>query len=153
MNKEKKNYKNFYILIIIFIILFIFLNGCSILKFKSDISYIFKTDPEKAAIDFLKALNDKNPDYIYDNLLPLKDKSNISKEKFKEELNLILSDVNSIEIEQTTYSGYIDKDNIVKVIVQFNVKYKNGQVKQYKKYFYLLEENKEWKIIFEKTFI
>lgn len=153
MNKEKKNYKNFYILIIIFIILFIFLNGCSILKFKSDISYIFKTDPEKAVIDFLKALNDKNPDYIYDNLLPLKDKSNISKEKFKEELNLILSDVNSIEIEQTTYSGYIDKDNIVKVIVQFNVKYKNGQVKQYKKYFYLLEENKEWKIIFEKTFI
>jgi len=153
LNKEKKNYKNFYILIIIFIILFIFLNGCSILKFKSDISYIFKTDPEKAVIDFLKALNDKNPDYIYDNLLPLKDKSNISKEKFKEELNLILSDVNSIEIEQTTYSGYIDKDNIVKVIVQFNVKYKNGQVKQYKKYFYLLEENKEWKIIFEKTFI
>jgi len=151
---KNKNLKiNLYLLISVLILIIIFSSSCSILKLKIDVGYIFKTDPEKAVIDFLKALNNKNTDYIYDNLLSIKDKSNISKNKFKEELDLILTDIDNITIKNTTYSGYIDKDNIVKVIAEFSVKYKNGEIKEYKKYIYLIEENKEWKIIFEKTFI
>ncbi|MDD5660054.1 MAG: NTF2-like N-terminal transpeptidase domain-containing protein [Actinomycetota bacterium] len=123
------------------------------LKLKIDAVYILKTDPEKAAIDFLKFLNDKNPDYIYNNLLSIKDKNNISSDKFKDELDLILTDIESIEIEKTTYLGYVDNDSLVKVVAQFSVKYLNGETKKYKKYIYLIEENKEWKIVFDKTFI
>lgn len=123
------------------------------LKLKIDAVYILKTDPEKAVIDFLKSLNDKNPDYIYNNLLSIKDKNNISSDKFKDELDLILTDIESIEIEKTTYLGYVDDDSLVKVIAQFSVKYLNGETKKYKKYIYLIEENKEWKIVFDKTFI
>lgn len=129
------------------------LSGCSMLKLKIDAVYILKTDPEKAAIDFLKFLNDKNPDYIYNNLLSIKDKNNISSDKFKDELDLILTDIESIEIEKTTYLGYVDNDSLVKVVAQFSVKYLNGETKKYKKYIYLIEENKEWKIVFDKTFI
>lgn len=128
-------------------------SGCNVSKLKIDAAYILKTDPEKAVIDFLKSLNNKEPDYIYDNLLSVKDKNNISSDKFKEELDLILTDIDSIEIEKTTYLGYEDNGSLVKVVAQFNVKYVNGETKKYKKYIYLIEENKEWKIVFDKTFI
>jgi len=131
----------------------VFSSSCNILKLKIDTVYILKTDPEKAVVDFLKALNDKKADYIYDNLLSVQDKNNISSSKFKEELNLILTDIDGIEIEKTTYLGYEEEGSLVKVVVQFNVKYVNGETKEYKKYIYLMEENKEWKIVFDKTFI
>ena len=153
---KKNNIKTFAgrFLVISFLILIILISSsCNILKLKIDAAYILKTDPEKAVIDFLKALNNKSPDFIYDNLLSVKDKNNISKDKFREELNLILTDIDTIDIEKTTYLGYVDKDSLVKVVAQFNVKYKNGETKKYKKYIYLMEENKEWKIVFEKTFI
>jgi len=116
-------------------------------------AYILKTDPEKSVIDFLKSLNAKTPLYIYDNLLSVKDKDKISKDKFIEELSLILTDIEEIEILKTTYLGYEDKGGLVKVVVEFKVKYKNSEINNYKKYVYLIEENKKWKIIFEKTFI
>lgn len=155
--KTKKKYLKAYaagfLLISILILMILFSSSCSISKLKIDAAYILKTDPEKAVIDFLKALDNKSPNYIYDNLLSVKDKNNISKDKFKEELDLILTDIDTIEIKKTTYLGYETKDNLVKVVAQFNVKYKNSEVKEYKKYIYLVEENKDWKIVFEKTFI
>ena len=49
------------------------------------------------------------------------------------------------------YLGY--EKEMSKVVAEFDVSYRNGEVKKYKKYFYLIEENNHWKIIFEKTFI
>jgi len=153
----KKKYLKLYIVRAVFfsflILVVVFSSSCNTLKLKVDMLYMLKTDPEKAVIDFLKALNDKNPDYVYDNLLSVQDKNSISSSKFKEELNLILTDIDSIEIEKTTYLGYEDKGSFVKVVAQFSVKYVNGETKEYKKYIYLMEENKEWKIVFDKTFI
>jgi hypothetical protein len=126
--------------------------GCSFSNIKINAAYILKTDPEKSVIDFLKSLNTKSPVYVYDNLLSIKDKDNISKDKFIEELNLILTDIDEVEILKTTYLGYEDKGDIVKVVVEFKVKYKNSEINKYKKYIYLVEENQKWKIVFEKTF-
>ena len=130
-----------------------FFIGCSFADIKIDAAYILKTDPEKTVIDFLKSLNTKTPIFVYENLLSIKDKDNISKDKFIEELSLILTDVDEIEILKTTYLGYEDNDNLVKVVVEFKVKYKNSEINNYKKYIYLIEENQKWKIVFEKTFI
>ncbi|GAI95600.1 unnamed protein product, partial [marine sediment metagenome] len=71
--------------------------------------------------------------------------------KFEEEFLNILSDVENIEIENTVYLGY--ENNMSKVVAEFSVEYKNGEVISYKKYIYLIEENNRWKIVFEKTFI
>jgi hypothetical protein len=131
----------------------IFSCSCSFANMKINAAYILKTDPEKSVIDFLKSLNTKSPTYVYENLLSLEDKDNISKDKFIEELNLILSDIDEVEILKTTYLGYEDKGNLVKVVVEFKVKYKNSEINKYKKYIYLVEENQKWKIVFEKTFI
>jgi hypothetical protein len=116
-----------------------------------DIVYFFKTEPEKAVLDFFQSLNNKDPDYIYTNLLQDKDKSNISREKYVEDLGEILSVVEKINITRTVYLGY--ENDMSKVVAEFEVIYKNGETKQYKKYFYLAEENEKWKIVFEKTFI
>jgi len=142
-----------FLLISIIILIVIFSCSCSFSNIKIDAAYILKTDPEKSVIDFLKSLNTKSPVYIYDNLISVKDKDNISKDKFTEELSLILTDIDEIEILKTTYLGYDDKGSLVKVVVEFKVKYKNSEINKYKKYIYLVEENQKWKIVFEKTFI
>ncbi|MCE5329291.1 hypothetical protein LLG07_03030 [bacterium] len=136
-------------IIIIFFILF-FLNGCSLANTKNKISYIVKTEPEKAVIDFIDAMGEKKPEFIYDNLLTEQDKNNISREKFIKEFNIILNDIDEIKISKTVYLGY--EKEFAKTVAEFNVKYVNGEVKDYKKYIYLKEENKSWKIVFEKTF-
>ncbi|GAI80599.1 unnamed protein product, partial [marine sediment metagenome] len=96
-------------------------------------------------------LNNPDPDFIYTNLLPDKDRNSISRGKYVDEFNNILSNVESIDVKRTVYLGY--ENNMSKVVAEFEVNYKNGEVKQYKKYIYLTEENNKWKIIFEKTFI
>jgi hypothetical protein len=134
------------------ILITVFSCSCSFSNIKIDAAYMLKTDPEKSVIDFLKSLDTKSPIFIYNNLLSIKDKDNISKDKFIEELNLILTDIDEIEILKTTYLGYEDKGNLVKVVAEFKVKYKNSEINNYKKYIYLIEENQKWKIVFEKTF-
>ncbi|MHB1346266.1 MAG: NTF2-like N-terminal transpeptidase domain-containing protein [Candidatus Humimicrobiaceae bacterium] len=141
------------LLISVLILIVIFSCSCSFSNIKMNAAYILKTDPEKSVIDFLKYLNAKTPLYIYDNLLSVKDKDRISKDKFIEELNLILSDIDEIVILKTTYLGFEDKGGLVKVVTEFEIKYKNSEINKYKKYVYLVEENKKWKIVFEKTFI
>ena len=118
---------------------------------KFDVIYFFKTGPEKAVLDFFDSLNSKDPDFIYTNLLPDKDRNNISREKYANELNEILSNVEKINIIRTTYLGY--EDDMSKVVAEFEVIYTNGEIKHYKKYIYLTEESNKWKVIFEKTFI
>jgi len=140
------------LLLIITVILLVFVfNSCSLQDAKNKIIYIVKTEPEKATIDFIEALGRKKPEFIYDNLLTEKDKNNISREKFVEEFNIILSDIDEIKINETVYLGY--EKEFAKVVAEFNVKYVNGEVKDYKKYIYLIEENKSWRIVFEKTFL
>lgn len=130
------------------------LPACRSYDGKFDVTYFFKTEPEKAVLDFFQSLANKDPDFIYTNLLPDKDRNSISREKFVDEFNnmLSVSDVESIDVKRTVYLGYENKMSTV--VADFEVKYKNGEVKQYnKKYIYLTEENNKWKIISEKTFI
>ena len=138
------------ILIFLFAGIFI-LTGCRSYDSKLDIAYFFKTEPEKAVLDFMQSLDNGDAYYIYDNLLVNKDKNSISREKFAKEFIDILSDVDEIEVKRTVYLGYENK--MSKVVAEFEIKYKNGEVRQYKKYIYLIEENNRWKIVFEKTFI
>lgn len=140
-----------YILCLILLILVFLLPGCRESDGKIDIAYFFKTEPEKAVLDFLWSMNHKDIDYIYSNLLLSSDKNSISREKYINEFNEVLSDLEKIEIVQTVYLGY--ENDMSKVVAEFAVTYTNGESKQYKKYFYLIEENNKWKIIFEKTFI
>jgi hypothetical protein len=116
-----------------------------------DIAYFFKTGPEKAVVDFLQCLDNKDPEYIYSNLMLASDRNGISREKYNLELTLVLEDVESIAVNSTVYLGY--EGEMGKVVAEFDIKYYNGESRQYKKYFYLLEENGRWKIILEKTFI
>ncbi len=138
------------IFILVVIVIFIF-SGCRNYDGEIDIAYFFKTEPERTVIDLIQSLNNNDPQYIYSNLILNRDKNNISKEKFEEEFLNILSDVENIEIERTVYLGY--EHNMSKVVAEFSVEYKNGEVISYKKYIYLIEENNRWKIVFEKTFI
>ncbi len=138
------------IFILAVIVVFIF-SGCRNYDGEIDVAYFFKTEPERAVIDLIQSLSNNDPQYIYSNLILNKDKNNISKEKFEEEFLNILSDVENIEIEKTVYLGY--ESNMSKVVAEFSVEYKNGEVMSYKKYIYLIEENNKWKIVFEKTFI
>jgi len=125
--------------------------GCRNYDDKFDVVYFFKTEPEKAVLDFFQSLSNKDPDYIYTNLLLEKDKNSISREKYSEELYKILAGVEKIEVTSTVYLGYENETS--KVVVEFEVSYKSGEIKDYKKYIYLAEENGKWKIIYEKTFI
>ncbi len=138
--------------LLLILVLFVFLlPGCRESDGKLDIAYFFKTEPEKAVLDFLWSMNHKDIDYIYSNLLLSRDKNSISREKYINEFNEVLSDLEKIEILQTVYLGY--ENDMSKVVAEFDVSYTNGETRQYKKYFYLIEENDKWKIIFEKTFI
>lgn len=125
--------------------------GCRKYDDRLDVVYFFKTGPEKAVIDFLQSLDNDDSTYIYENLMPLKDKNNISKERFIIEFDQVISDLESIEIMNTYYLGF--EDDMSKVVAEFKVTYKSGQEAEYKKYIYLIEENNGWKIVFEKTFI
>ena len=138
--------------LLLILVLFIFhLPGCRESDGKLDVAFFFKTEPEKAVLDFLWSMNHKDIDYIYSNLLLSSDKNSISREKYINEFNEVLSDLEKIEILQTVYLGY--ENDMSKVVAEFDVSYTNGETRQYKKYFYLIEENDKWKIIFEKTFI
>ena len=127
------------------------LSGCRSYDKKFDAVYFFKTEPEKAVLDFIYSMGNHDAEYIYNNLMLDKDKNNISKEKFISEFSSILSDIDSINIKRTVYLGY--ENEMSKVLVEFDVKYKSGKSSQYKKYVYLISENSKWKIVFDKTFI
>ena len=137
--------------IVIILLLVSALISCRQYDGKLDIAYFFKTGPEKAVVDFLNSLDNKDTEYIYSNLMLAVDRNSISREKYTEELSEILKDVESVKIKRTVYLGY--ESEASKVVAEFDVTYYNGELKQYKKYFYLLEENGRWKIILEKTFI
>jgi len=150
----KNRFKRIFILTVIIAIticpVFIF-SACRNYDGQLDIVYFFKTEPEKAVIDLLEALGQKDAEYIYNNLILLEDKNKISREKYLEEFSKILEGISSVSVTETVYLGY--ENEMSKVVAEFNITYHNGQVKEYKKYFYLLEENENWKIILEKTFI
>jgi acetoin utilization deacetylase AcuC-like enzyme len=138
------------ITVLSFLLLFSFA-GCRQYDNQMDISYYFKTAPEKAVIDFIYAMENKDADYVYSNFLLESDKRKISREKFIREMSEILSAVKSIAIEKIVYLGYEDK--MSKVVLDFKIIYSNGKEGKYKKYIYLFEENEKWKIVFDKTFI
>ena len=147
-----KNRSAILLIILVFVLVSsIQLAGCREYDGHLDVAYFFKTEPEKAVIDFLECLNQKDPDYIYSNFLLSSERGSASREKYMEEFTKILQDIDGIKTTKTVYLGY-EKD-ISKVVAEFEVTYQNGEKKQYKKYFYLIEENKNWKIILEKTFI
>jgi hypothetical protein len=127
------------------------LAGCRQYDNKLDVVYFFKTDPEKAVLDFMYAINNHDAQYIYTTLLPDRDKRNIDKDKFVREMSEILSDVEDIKINQITYLGY--ENEMSKVVIDFSIIYTNGTPGDYRKYIYLLLENGKWKIVFDKTFI
>lgn len=127
------------------------LTGCRQYDNRIDVVYFFKTDPEKAVLDFMSAINNHDAQYIYTSLLPDRDKRNIDKDKFVRDLNEILADVENIEVSQITYFGY--ENEMSKVVIDFSIKYANGTQSDYRKYIYLLLENGKWKIVFDKTFI
>ncbi len=127
------------------------ITGCRQYDNKMDLVYFFKTDPEKAVLDFMYAMNKQDAEYIYNFLLPDRDKRNIEKDKFVREMNEILADVKDIQINQITYLGY--ENDMSKVVVDFTINYKGGALGDYRKYIYLLSENGKWKIVFDKTFI
>ena len=129
----------------------LFLSGCREYDGRMDIAYFFKTEPEKAVIDFLECLNQKDTDYIYSNFLLSSEKSSVSREKYTEEFEVILKEIDGTKTTKTVYLGY--EQEMSKVVAEFEITYLNGEIKQYKKYFYLIEEGSSWKIIFEKTFI
>ena len=137
--------------VVLVLVLCVFLPGCRNYDSKVDIAYAFKTEPEKAVIDFLHAVENNDPAYIHKNLMLNKDRNSISSERFAVEFSNILSDVSEIEIIQTIYLGY--ENEMSKVVAEFYVTYQNGEKVEYKKYIYLEEENNYWKIVFEKTFI
>ncbi|HAJ95381.1 MAG TPA: hypothetical protein DCP02_04015 [Actinobacteria bacterium] len=150
----RKNNLNIYILamvIILFISSSFIFSGCRNYDGKFDVVYFFKTEPEKAVIDFLESLDQKDAEYIYNNLVLSGDKNRISREKYLEEFSKILEDIVSVAVRKTVYLGY--EDEMSKVVAEFDVIYHNGEIKNYTKYFYLVEENNSWKIILEKTFI
>ncbi len=150
-----RTYKIRFIIILIMLVFMLssvlLLSGCREYDGRMDIAYFFKTEPEKAVIDFLECLNQKDPDYIYSNFLLSSEKNSVSREKYMEEFEEILGEINRVKTSKTVYLGY--EQEMSKVVAEFEITYRTGEVKQYKKYFYLIEEGNNWKIILEKTFI
>ena len=150
-----RSYKKRFIVILMIVVFMLsqvlLLSGCREYDGRMDIAYFFKTEPEKAVIDFLECLNQKDPDYIYSNFLLSSEKNSVSREKYMEEFEEILKEIDRIKTTKTVYLGY--EQEMSKVVAEFEITYHNGEIKQYKKYFYLIEEGSNWKIIFEKTFI
>jgi hypothetical protein len=160
LSKEMQKFKSIIFIKKIPVIFFIiivttapcfFLSGCRNYDRKFDAVYFFKTEPEKAVLDFIHSMENHDAEYIYDNLMLDKDKDNISKEKFISEFSSILDEIDSIDIKRTVYLGH--ENEMSKVVAEFDVKYTSGKSSQYKKYIYLISENSKWKIVFDKTFI
>ena len=151
MGSSKKRFISVLMMLMFILSSILFLSGCREYDGRMDIAYFFKTEPEKAVIDFLECLNQKDPDYIYSNFLLSSEKSSVSREKYMEEFEEILKEIDRIKTTKTVYLGY--EQEMSKVVAEFEITYHNGEIKQYKKYFYLIEEGNSWKIIFEKTFI
>ena len=151
----KSRYKIFVALVLLFLVVsavaMLSLAGCRQYDNRIDAVYFFKTDPEKAVLDFMYAMNNHDAQYIYTSLLPDRDKRNIDKDKFIREMDEILADVENIKINRITYLGY--ENAMSKVVIDFSIKYVNGASGDYRKYIYLLLENGKWKIVFDKTFI
>ncbi|MBM3705183.1 MAG: hypothetical protein FJW66_01520, partial [Actinobacteria bacterium] len=139
----KKSFSSGQVLLIllIFILIFsavLFTGGCRAYDDKFDVAYFFKTEPEKAALDFLYAMENKDAEYIYSNLLLDRDRRSISREKFISEMTEIFSDIESIDVIRIVYLGY--ENEMSKVVLEFEVKYSSGDLNKYKKYIYLKEE-------------
>ncbi len=151
MRSSKKRFIVILMILVVMLSSVLFLSGCREYDGRMDIAYFFKTEPEKAVIDFLECLNQKDTDYIYSNFLLSSEKSSVSREKYTEEFEVILKEIDGIKTTKTVYLGY--EQEMSKVVAEFEIIYLNGEIKQYKKYFYLIEEGGSWKIILEKTFI
>ena len=151
MRSSKKRLIVILMILMVMLSSVLFLSGCREYDGRMDIAYFFKTEPEKAVIDFLECLNQKDTDYIYSNFLLSSEKSSVSREKYTEEFEVILKEIDGIKTTKTVYLGY--EQEMSKVVAEFEITYLNGEIKQYKKYFYLIEEGGSWKIILEKTFI
>ena len=79
-------FRKVYLIIIVLCALvasFIFVS-CRNYDGKLDLVYFFKTEPEKAVVDFLHSLDDKDSEYIYSNLMLSGDRNSISREKYTE---------------------------------------------------------------------
>ena len=151
MRSSKKRFIVILTILMVMLSSVLFLSGCREYDGRMDIAYFFKTEPEKAVIDFLECLNQKDTDYIYSNFLLSSEKSSVSREKYTEEFEVILKEIDGIKTTKTVYLGY--EQEMSKVVAEFEIIYLNGEIKKYKKYFYLIEEGGSWKIILEKTFI
>jgi hypothetical protein len=151
MRSSKKRLIVILMILLVMLSSVLFLSGCREYDGRMDIAYFFKTEPEKAVIDFLECLNQKDTDYIYSNFLLSSEKSSVSREKYTEEFEVILKEIDGTKTTKTVYLGY--EQEMSKVVAEFEITYLNGEIKQYKKYFYLIEEGGSWKIILEKTFI
>ena len=151
MRSSKKRFIVILMILVVMLSSVLFLSGCREYDGRMDIAYFFKTEPEKAVIDFLECLNQKDTDYIYSNFLLSSEKSSVSREKYTEEFEVILKEIDGVKTTKTVYLGY--EQEMSKVVAEFEITYHNGEIKQYKKYFYLIEEGGSWKIILEKTFI
>ncbi|MES0340861.1 MAG: NTF2-like N-terminal transpeptidase domain-containing protein [Candidatus Humimicrobiaceae bacterium] len=151
MRSSKKRFIVILMIPVLMLSSVLFLSGCREYDGRMDIAYFFKTEPEKAVIDFLECLNQKDTDYVYSNFLLSSEKSSVSREKYTEEFEVILKEIDGIKTTKTIYLGY--EQEMSKVVAEFEITYLNGEIKQYKKYFYLIEEGGSWKIILEKTFI
>ncbi len=151
MRSSKKRIIVIFVILVFVLLYALLLSGCREYDGRMDIAYFFKTEPEKAVIDFLECLNQKDPDYIYSNFLLSSEKNSVSREKYMEEFEEILKEIERVKTTKTVYLGY--EKELSKVVVEFEITYHDGEIKQYKKYFYLIEEGSIWKIIFEKTFI
>ena len=151
MRSSKKRFIVILTILMVMLSSVLFLSGCREYDGRMDIAYFFKTEPEKAVIDFLECLNQKDTDYIYSNFLLSSEKSSVSREKYTEEFEVILKEIDGTKTTKTVYLGY--EQEMSKVVAEFEITYLNGEIKKYKKYFYLIEEGGSWKIILEKTFI
>ena len=151
MRSSKKRFIVILTILMVMLSSVLFLSGCREYDGRMDIAYFFKTEPEKAVIDFLECLNQKDTDYIYSNFLLSSEKSSVSREKYTEEFEVILKEIDGTKTTKTVYLGY--EQEMSKVVAEFEITYLNGETKKYKKYFYLIEEVGSWKIILEKTFI
>jgi hypothetical protein len=151
--KDNKRLQYFIVFAISFIVLAVSIasGGCRTYDDEVDIAYFFKTEPEKSVIDFLHSIKNHDADYIYSNLLPESDRRNISRERFTRELSEIFSEIRHLEINRIVYLGY--ENEMSKVVVEFDVEYSDGTIRNYKKYVFLIKENDTWKILFDKTFI
>ena len=101
--------KRFIVILMMLIFSFssvLLLSGCREYDGRMDIAYFFKTEPETAVIDFLECLNQKDTDYIYSHFLLSSEKNSVSREKYTEEFEEILKEIEGVKTTKTVYLGY-----------------------------------------------